>query len=63
MSQKCIICGSSNVKAVNAEVAFANGVAPPVYALQRPVVCLDCGYTECLIPNDLLSKVKQLVAA
>jgi predicted nucleic-acid-binding Zn-ribbon protein len=62
MSQQCIICGSSKVREVNAEVAFANGKASPVYSLQKPAVCLECGYTECRIPKDSLSQLRELLA-
>jgi len=58
MIEKCSRCGSSNAQEINLEMAFARGTAPPVYALGRPLVCLDCGLAEITIPAEPLAELR-----
>jgi hypothetical protein len=61
MSERCYRCGSVNLRAINAEISFALGTADPVYALGRPVVCLDCGFAECSLSEEPLQKLKERI--
>jgi predicted nucleic-acid-binding Zn-ribbon protein len=63
MTEPCVRCGSSNLKELQAEISFAQGKAPPVYTLQKSVVCLDCGFTECVVPKASLARIKENCAA
>jgi predicted nucleic-acid-binding Zn-ribbon protein len=51
MLSNCTKCGSSNLIRLNAEVTFASGKKPPLYLLQKPTVCLNCGFTESSLPR------------
>ena len=52
-------CGSANMQAINVEMAFAPTKAEPVYALAKPVVCLNCGLVECSLSEEPLSKLRE----
>lgn len=55
---KCLKCESTNVREINVEMAFARGKAEPVYASGRPIVCLDCGFTEISLPQGALAQLR-----
>jgi predicted nucleic-acid-binding Zn-ribbon protein len=59
MIGKCPKCGSANLDRINVEMAFARGTAEPVYALERPTVCLNCGFFECQISEGPLAKLRR----
>ena len=59
----CKSCKSENQTEFVAEISF---VGPgrsaleraPVYTIQKPVVCLECGFTELVIPKPELQSLK-----
>ena len=55
---KCLKCESTNVREINVEIAFARGKAEPVYAAGRPIVCLDCGFANILVPAGALAQLR-----
>jgi len=59
--EKCYRCGSANLSAINVEMSFTLGTADPLYVLGRPVVCLDCGFTECSLSEEPLRKLKDSI--
>jgi hypothetical protein len=59
MTERCYGCGSVNIEVISLEMSFAQGTSEPVYALGKPVVCLDCGLMECSLPEEALGKLKQ----
>ena len=63
MPSKCTKCGSSNLKRLNAEISFAFGKNPPVYMLEKPTVCLDCGFTECFVAKEALAQIRDNLLA
>ncbi len=59
----CKACGSENQKGFSAEIAFVlagRGIleSAPVYMVEKPVVCLECGFTELVVPNPKLQFLK-----
>jgi hypothetical protein len=59
----CKVCNSDNQVALVAEISFVaadrrplDGV--PVYLVQKPVICLECGFTELVIPQNDLQALK-----
>lgn len=60
----CAKCGSSKVREFSAEMAFSGGTKfPPVYALAKPVLCVDCGFLECFVAEDPLNQLRENIAA
>ena len=59
---KCRRCGSSKVKGFAAELAFTVGKSEAVYALARPTVCLECGFSEAFVPHGALNQLKASAA-
>ena len=62
MIKRCPNCRSTKVQEINVEMAFARGKATPLYTLGKPVVCLECGFAECFIPEEPLAKLREGVA-
>jgi hypothetical protein len=60
MTERCYRCrcGSANVQAINVEMAFAPTKAEPVYALAKPIVCLDCGLVESSLSEEPLRTLR-----
>lgn len=59
----CKACGSDNQKGFSAEIAFVFAERDilekaPVYMVEKPVVCLECGFTELVIPKPKLEALK-----
>ena len=59
----CKACGSDNQKWFSAEIAFVlagRGILEnaPVYMVEKPVVCLECGFTELVVPHPKLQVLK-----
>jgi hypothetical protein len=59
MIEKCYRCGSAKMRTMNLEMAFAPLKAEPVYALAKPIVCLDCGLVECSLSEEPLRKLRE----
>jgi hypothetical protein len=64
----CRSCGSENVQKLDAELtaSLPNVKAvnsAPVYACQKLLVCLDCGFAELLIPGKELQLLKDQAKA
>ena len=59
MTEKCYRCGSANIRAINVEISFAPTDAEPVYALAKPIVCLDCGLVEYSLSEEPLKTLRQ----
>ena len=58
MMAKCSKCGSHNLHEFSAEFAFARPDSSPVYALEEPAVCLECGSSESFTPEDTLTQLR-----
>jgi predicted nucleic-acid-binding Zn-ribbon protein len=58
-TKRCPKCGSTKVREINLEMAFARGIAEPVYALGRPLVCFNCGFAECRLPDQTLHELSE----
>jgi hypothetical protein len=56
----CPKCGSIKSEKINLEMAFAHGKDEPVYALARPIVCLECGFAECNLQQEPLMKLREI---
>jgi Zn ribbon nucleic-acid-binding protein len=56
----CPQCGSIKVKEINVEMSFAHLKAEPVYALGKPLVCLECGFAECSLQQEPLTKLREI---
>ncbi len=59
----CKECGTDNQKGFSAEIAFVfNGLGAletaPIYTVAKPVVCLECGFTEFVVPKHTLQVLK-----
>ena len=60
MARTCFQCGSSQVEEVSAALTFAREGAMPICSLEaRLAVCLECGFAECLVPQELLAELKR----
>ncbi len=60
----CKVCSSHNLEKFSAELSVAfPGVQrlhlSPVYICQKTLVCLDCGYTELVIPAADLANLRK----
>jgi hypothetical protein len=54
---KCSRCGADEVKEFSAEFDFALPGRPSVYALERPAVCLTCGFSVSFGTQDTLTRL------
>jgi hypothetical protein len=59
----CLACSSENQQSFSGELIVAfPGLQRldlcPVYSCQKMLVCLDCGYTELIVPDPQLEKLK-----
>jgi hypothetical protein len=61
MIKTCPKCESTRVAAINVEMAFARGKAKPVYAVVNQMVCLDCGFAEWFLSQEVLAELRELV--
>ena len=64
----CKACKSENLQKfegeLTASLADPKGVrVPPVYVCQSVLVCLDCGFTELIVPASELHSLKRAKAA
>jgi len=60
MAGACLQCGSSQVDQVSAALTFAREGAMPICSLEvRVALCLECGFAQCLIPQELLAELKR----
>ena len=60
----CIKCASTHQQEFQGEltVAFPGRErldVPPVYICQKTLVCLDCGYTEIVVPATKLDALRK----
>jgi hypothetical protein len=60
----CTKCASTHQQEFQGEltVAFPGKErldVPPVYICQKTLVCLDCGYTEIVVPATELEKLRK----
>jgi len=58
MLKKCPKCRSTEIERIKVEMAFARGKGDPVYVLGKPMICLECGFAECSIPEQSLKKLR-----
>jgi hypothetical protein len=64
----CKVCNSENSQKLQGEItASLPGLkdveVPPIYSCQSVLVCLDCGFTELVIPTAELLPLKKAKAA
>ena len=64
----CKACKSENVHKFETELTASltdlNGLkVPPVYVCQSALICLDCGFTELVVPTNELRLLKRGKAA
>jgi len=64
----CKACNSENLQRLEGELTASlpslSGLnVPPIYVCQRVLVCLDCGFTELVIPATELLSIKSAKAA
>jgi len=67
----CKACKSDNLQKLDGELTVSQSDpkrlnTPPVYVCQSVLTCLDCGFTELVIPADelrLLQKAKSAVGS
>ncbi len=60
----CKACSSVNQQRFSGELAIAfPGIQrtnlPPAYICQNTLVCLDCGYTELVVPASELEELRK----
>jgi hypothetical protein len=60
----CDKCGSTHQQAFRGELTVAfPGIErlnlSPIYVCEKTLVCLDCGFTELVIPTTELEKLKK----
>lgn len=60
----CRACSSENQQSFSGELTIAfPGVEKlnqsPVYVCQKTLVCLDCGYSEVVVPAPQLDKLRK----
>jgi hypothetical protein len=63
----CKVCNSENLQRLDGELtaSFPRLKAlkdPPIYVCQSVVVCLDCGFSELVIPTTELQLLKKAKA-
>lgn len=64
----CKLCNSENLQKLEGEfTASLPGLkgleVPPIYVSQSVLVCMDCGFTELVIPTAELLSLKKAKAA
>ena len=64
----CKVCNSENSQKLEGELTASlpdlkNVKVPPIYICQSVLVCLDCGFTELVIPTAELLPLKKAKAA
>jgi hypothetical protein len=64
----CKACASANLQKLTGELSASfsdvkRANLSPVYVCQEVVVCLDCGFTELIIPAHELEQLKKGSAA
>jgi len=64
----CKVCASPNIQKLKGELSASFPDArranlPPIYVCKEVVVCLDCGFTELVIPASELDRFKKGNAA
>src|SRR5277367_4466713 len=64
----CKACASANLQKLTGELSASfsdvrRANISPVYVCQEVVVCLDCGFTELIIPTSELEQLKKGSAA
>lgn len=64
----CKMCASLNLQKLTGELSASfpdvmRANLPPLYVCKEVVVCLDCGFTELVIPAPELERLKKGKAA
>jgi hypothetical protein len=64
----CKRCASENLQELEGELSASfpdikRSNVQPIYVCQRVVACLDCGFTELVIPASELELLKKGLAA
>lgn len=64
----CKVCGCENLQRLDGELTVSLPSlkalkAPPIYVCQSVVVCLECGFSELVIPATELQSLKKAKAA
>jgi hypothetical protein len=64
----CKLCASVNTQKLTGELSASfpdikSANLPPIYVCKEVVVCLDCGFTELVIPAPELERLKKGKAA
>jgi hypothetical protein len=64
----CKACGSESLQELAGELSasfpdIGRAKAPPIYVCQQVVTCLECGFTELVIPKSELDLLKRAKAA
>lgn len=64
----CKICNSENLQRLDGELtaslpSLKTLKVPPIYVCQSVVVCLECGFSELVIPTTELQSLKKAKAA
>ncbi len=64
----CKVCASLNLQKLTGEVSASfpdvkGASIPPIYVCKELIVCLDCGFTELVIPPPELEQLKMGYAA
>jgi hypothetical protein len=59
----CKVCSSANLQELTGELSASfpdveRANLPPVYVCKEVLVCLDCGFTELVIPAQELELLK-----
>ena len=59
----CKVCNSDNQTEFVAEISFVGAgrsalKQAPVYTIQKPLVCLECGFAELVVPKPELLALK-----
>jgi hypothetical protein len=60
----CKSCGSEKQQDFSGELSVASLAIgklkqAPVYVVQKVLVCLDCGYTELIVPTTELAQLRK----
>jgi hypothetical protein len=60
----CKVCASANLQELTGELSASfpdlkRANLPPVYVCKEVLVCLDCGFTELVIPAQELEQLKK----
>lgn len=64
----CKACGAESIQELVGELTasfpdISRSTLPPIYVCQRVVVCLECGFTEMVLPEGELELLKRGRAA